>query len=54
MTVREVMEFLSHCDPEAEVVPCDWDETVALRVFHDHQCQELRWEMAEDEDEDDD
>ena len=50
MTVREMMEFLAQCDPNAEVVPCDWDEVVAVRVYDGRECHELRWEMSEDED----
>ena len=49
MSVREVMEFLAQCDPEAIVTPCDWDDEVALRVFHDGGCRQLRWSVEEEE-----
>ena len=49
MTVNEVVEFLLKCDGNAEVLPCDWGNTVAIRVWDKfHKCKELRWNCVED------
>lgn len=42
LTVREVMEMLQQCDPDAQVIPCDWDDEVAIRVVDSHGLHELR------------
>ncbi len=44
-TVREVMEFLATCDPDAEVIPCDWGDEVCLRIRNTERAflAELRW-----------
>ena len=53
MTVREVMEVMAQWDPDAVVVPCDWDEVVAIRAFRaDGRGYQLRWEVPEEEEED--
>ena len=52
MTVREVMEMLMACDPDATVVPCDWGEEGAVRVWDSHGFHEVRGSISvEDEEE---
>ena len=50
MTVRDVMEMLKNCDPNAEVIPCDWDDEVAIRVFDSNGMHEIRSAYEEEED----
>ena len=53
MTVREVLEMLMTCDPDAQVVPCDWEDEGAIRVWDSHGFHEVRGTYhKEDEDED--
>ena len=49
MTVRELMEMLRECDPEGQVVPCDWGDEVAVRVFDSQGMHEIRREYEEEE-----
>ena len=52
MTVREVLEMLMACDPDATVVPCDWGEEGAVRVWDSHGFHEVRGTTSvEDEEE---
>ena len=50
MTVREVMEFLAQQSPDAVVIPCHWDDEMAIRVFTRCHFRELRWTNEEEED----
>lgn len=50
MTVRDVMEFLAQQAPDSIVVPCDWEDEMAIRVFTGCHFQELRWAEEEEED----
>lgn len=54
MTVREVLEMLMACDPDAQVVPCDWENEGAIRVWDSHGFHEVRGATAVEEDEDED
>ena len=49
MTVREMMEFLAQQDPDAMVVPCDWGDEMAVRVFEGRRFHELRWSSVEED-----
>lgn len=51
MSVREVLQFLSQFPLDSEVVPCDWEDSCAIRVFLSKGgFDELRWEYGEEED----
>lgn len=54
MTVHEVLEMLMACDPDAQVVPCDWEGEGAIRVWDSHGFHEVRGTYHEEEDEDED
>lgn len=54
MTVHEVLEMLMACDPDAQVVPCDWDGEGAIRVWDSHGFHEVRGTYHEEEEEDED
>lgn len=51
MTVREVMEFLTQFDKDADVVVCNWIDSSAIRVFTD-ECKfhQLEWKEEAEED----
>ena len=48
-TVREVMEFLAQQNPDSIVIPCNWEDEMAIRVFTGRHFQELRWANEEEE-----
>ena len=51
MTVREIIEAMAGWDPDAVVVPCDWDGIVAIRAFSaDGSGYQIKWATAEKED----
>jgi hypothetical protein len=49
MTVHDVMEFLAQQAPDSVVIPCNWGDEMAIRVFTGHHFQELRWADEEEE-----
>ena len=50
MTVRDVMEFLAQQAPDSVVIPCNWGDEMAVRVFAGPYFKELRWANEEKED----
>lgn len=49
MTVKELMEWLATQDENGNIVPCNWENEVAIRVFSNKGMKQLKWETNEED-----